>query len=270
MKFPWKQITRLDYGDFPAEIKNLLEICPNLAELRFRERDCEGSVQEALLPAKIFTLRTLTLSLCQTSRLSLAEMAFGSLICPSLTSLLIEAENEYERPWPKASFHCFMGRSLFHLTIFSIKSVPVSDSEFFGVLGRLPSLLHLTVDNSSLIGSDPLTPLLFQIFHACPPAGYDTGSSALLPKLKSLDITFDAIDSEGAEREPIDQAFVEMVQSRWFPDEFVNGCKTDAEIACLRSVVLRLINRDVDEEAYRPLKYMEKAGMRVVISGENS
>ncbi|KIK57508.1 hypothetical protein GYMLUDRAFT_46083 [Collybiopsis luxurians FD-317 M1] len=248
-------------------------MCGNLVELHFREVNSEGFVQQPLLLAKASALKTLTLSLCQTSRLSLAEMAFNSLTCPSLTSLLIEAQSEYVRPWPKATLQGFMERSSFHLTTLSIKCVSIGDSDLIDLLCRLPSLLHLTVDNCSFIGNDPLTPLLFRTLHACPPAGYHTASSTLVPNLISLDITFIAKDWEREEWKFIDQAFVEMVQSRWLPNESADGRRTlsgaDVGIACLHSVVLRLIHREIDEEIYRPLKYLEKAGMRVIIIAKN-
>ncbi|KAE9399361.1 hypothetical protein BT96DRAFT_1019530 [Gymnopus androsaceus JB14] len=278
-KFPWKQLTQLDVAQHAEGMKTLLEASGKLTELRLREVDGKDYFQQcAIVPL----LETLSLNLSQTSLSeSLAEVAFSSMTCPSLTSLLIEASNNYKgykRIWPKESLHGFISRSSFHLSTLSIKSIPLSDSNLIDLLRRLPSLLHLTIDDSkatraaSSTTPSPITPHLIQSLHAFPDMSSVAVSSALAQKLQSLELTFSGSDFD-------EEGFVDMVSSRWLADHEPDGygplspetsLNSDVGTACLRSIVLRLRNQKMDVKTYRPMKFLEKAGMRVVVVDKKS
>ncbi|KIK65143.1 hypothetical protein GYMLUDRAFT_385492 [Collybiopsis luxurians FD-317 M1] len=110
--FPWEQLTVLDCAHYNDEVKEIVEICSNLEELRFRwfyheEEDAEDDplsgyfVSSVTIPA----LKVLSLLLGQQSDLSeherLANVIFMSLTCPSLTSLVIEGGADFNHPWPR-------------------------------------------------------------------------------------------------------------------------------------------------------------------------
>lgn len=76
--------------------------------------------------------------------------------------------------------------------------------------------------------------------------------------------------------EDFDQNFVDMVCSRWFPDVYGKRCgmgvsntlDTEAGPACLRSVVLHLTHRQVDEKIFAQLRPLEEDGLKVVVLGQ--
>ncbi|KAE9404458.1 hypothetical protein BT96DRAFT_916809 [Gymnopus androsaceus JB14] len=161
----------------------------------------------------------------------------------------------------------FISRSSFYLTTLSIKFIPIPDSDLIDLLGRLPSLQHLTVVDSNITSPRPITSLLVQSLHAIPRTSSVTVFSVLVKRLQSLSLTS---CSDGGF---CDQDFVDMVSSRWFLDGYrspSDPMNSNGGMACLRSVVMRFTKRVVDEEVYRPLKYLEQEGMRVVVVGQSS
>lgn len=182
---------------------------------------------------------------------------FSSMTFPSLTELVIDSANI--RPsllWPLDAFSAFISRSMCILTTLSLRFVKFPDQSLIAAFRILPSLAKFAIDD--WLGSLPYLPTdspITTYFISCMHA---SSSTPILPKLRSLSITtynpsFD------------DAAFVDMVSSRWLP-----GSKT-AEAAtgidCLRSLVLHLPRRKVDEETYRPLEYLDRMGMQVVVTG---
>ncbi|KAE9404428.1 hypothetical protein BT96DRAFT_916787 [Gymnopus androsaceus JB14] len=159
----------------------------------------------------------------------------------------------------------FISRSSFQLTTLSIKFIPLLDSDLIDLLRRLPSLHHLTVDDSNT-SPRPVTSLLVQSLHAIPHTSSVTVFSVLVKRLQTLSLTTSAEAQEAFN----DRDFVDMVSSRWFLDGYRSASDSNGGMACLRSVVMRFTNRVVDEEVYRPLKYLEEEGMRVVVIGQNS
>lgn len=84
-----------------------------------------------------------------------------------------------------------------------------------------------------------------------------TVSEILLPKLQTLSLSllgtsFDAV------------AFTSMVSSRWLPGP---KCAAAIGVECLRSLVLRFREREVDE-MYRLLNDLDRMGMQLVVSGK--
>ncbi|KAE9386341.1 hypothetical protein BT96DRAFT_1026274 [Gymnopus androsaceus JB14] len=276
IQFPWKQLRLLSLERHPSGMKNVLHICDKLTELQFREVDAgPGSYELSSPPATASVLETLSLSVSQTSLSeSLAEVVFSSMSCPSLTSLLLEARNEYRRAWPKEALHTFISRSSFHLTTLSIKFIALSDADLIDLLHRLPSLLHLTIDDSkqslatTATTPSPITSRLIHSLHAFPHTKSASVSSALVRRLQTLDVTFSGSTAFD------DGEFIEMVSSRWLPadsDAFglqvhtANHLDSGIGTECLRSVVMRFRNRGVNDKVYSPSRHLEQAGMRVVI-----
>ncbi|KIK57534.1 hypothetical protein GYMLUDRAFT_98622 [Collybiopsis luxurians FD-317 M1] len=188
------------------------------------------------------------------------------------------------------------------LTTLTLLNFVLSDSKLLHLLQLLPALLHLTVADSNSETepndvSSPLTPVFFHRLHAFPCSSTNTVSPAIVRRLRSISFTYHGAAQNGFG----DKEFVEMVSSRWAPsdgygyryayaygldgstsdhnswdaykDNIAMGNEEDEDgTACLRSVSIRFPNRKqdhTDEEVYQPLKHLEKAGMRVVVSWKN-
>lgn len=275
IQFPWKNLRCLAIRQHSAGMWNILDKCKNLTELCFWEEDDADGYRFLSLPATASAIKTLTLFVTQTtSSESLAEVVFTSITCPSLTSLLLEATDEYKRLWPNEALYGFISRSSCPLTTLSIKSIPLSDSGLINLLQCIPSLLHLTIDDSRLPFSSaaqykptipsPITSQFIQRLHAFP----SPTSSVLAKRLQTLHLTFTGYNFKDGE-------FIDMLLSRWLPDDnhglfagkFLNS---RVGTVCLRSAVMHFKNRAVNENCYKQLRHVEKAGMRVVVIGTNS
>ncbi|KAE9404492.1 hypothetical protein BT96DRAFT_419267 [Gymnopus androsaceus JB14] len=266
----WTRLTLLDVAQCNSKLKDVFEICSNLRELRFRQFETGLPIKLCSPPISAPFVEKLTLSLTQTFYAEsggLANVIFASITCPSLTSLFIEGLTGYEDKWPRDAVNDFISRSAFHLTTLSIKFVPLLDSDLIDFLHRLPSLVHLTVDDSNIPTNSPspITSAFVQSLHAFPPTNSATNSSVLMKSLKTLSLTF------GGPGTFNDRVFVDMVLSRWFSSTYADGYgpnTSNVRTTCLRSVVMRFTRRDVDQGIYRQLKYLSKEGMRVVVVGQ--
>ncbi|KAE9403760.1 hypothetical protein BT96DRAFT_917328 [Gymnopus androsaceus JB14] len=265
-RFVWNQLTLLKLSTHSAGMKTLLEMCGGLAELQLCEYNLlEGFYEKCTPPATTPALKTLSLTLRQTPQPeseSLAEVVFTSMTCPALTSLLIGAQTDYKRLWPEGSLNDFISRSSFHLTTLSIKCIPLSESHLIDLLCRLPSLLDLTIEASGASDvKNPITPFLIRSLHALPPMNCAAPSSVLVPKLQKLDLSITGPISDGEEGEG------EEIDDKDLIDMGYGQSTTDYETgtACLRSVFLRFKNRVINEETYMPIRYLEKAGLNVVL-----
>ncbi|KAE9384623.1 hypothetical protein BT96DRAFT_1007876 [Gymnopus androsaceus JB14] len=284
-RFPFNQLTTFSINRHPAEMGNLLKISDKMRKLHIREVLPGDSAyyEHCTPPVAAPALKTLSLSLSFfPNQNSLAEVAFASLTCPSLSSLFIEARNEYNWPWPRQDILGFVSRSSFLLATLSIQFIPLSDLDLIDLLQSLPSLLHFIINDfkpplsiaSTSPGDQesPITSRLVQSLHAFPQMNSVTISSAMVPRLESLSLTF---SSSGTF---CDRSLVDMISSRWFPAAYADGygvntsksLESEGGTVCLRSVVLRFPNREVDEEIYGSLTHLEEAGMRVVVTGKSS
>lgn len=269
--FPWKQLTMLNIAQFGPDMKGVFELCSNLTELHLCHR-AASQIDSCVPPIIAPVVKRLVLSFWQSSsEPSEADIIFASITCPSLTSLLVDGVTD-AHALPKDEVDAFIARSSSHLTTLSLKSIMFSDLNLINLLHRIPSLLHLKIDDSGVqSGHSPITSHLVQSLHAFPYTTSATISSALVTGLQTLSLTLSSSDSDAQNFS--DSDFVDMVCSRWYPD--VVGTHGDpgnseSETACLRSVVMRCMQRALDEEIYRPLKHLEEAGMMVVVVGENS
>lgn len=270
-EFPWEQLAVLNIR-CDETIEAIFERCLNLKEVRFRASQV---FKCCVPPVKVASVEKLELSLCDMFE-NTPNVFLDSITCPSLKSLFIKLVWGYQLTWPKDELHSFILRSSCRLTTLSIQHMALSDSDLIDLLHCLPDLLHLTIDDSSVSSipstKSPITPHIVQALHAFP-STTSTTASPLVAKLQSLAFTFSGSAFS-------DKDFVDMVSSRWNPEIYAgHGSRRpsptgedehDVEITCLRSVVMRFTNRDVNEEIYRPLMHLEEVGMRVVVIGKNS
>ncbi|KAJ3849733.1 hypothetical protein EV368DRAFT_85253 [Lentinula lateritia] len=261
----WAKLTTLDIQSWDRELGNVLNICSNLRELRIRT---SLFAPPPNFVTKNSSVQTLSLSSYrhmiqgQPALPSPLEVILVSLTLPSLSSLHIRGIGGWGRPggrpggnhmWPRDKMNDFLTSSSSNLTNLRIERYPITDSDLIDLLHRLPSLLHLVVDDSKSL----ITPIPFVL------------------RLQSISLTFNGVDSEKRSYGDFDKAFVDMVSSRWFPEKYArvyglgstSGTPHDPEggVACLRSVVMRFPKRDVPKRIYQPLKYFEEEGMQVTI-----
>ncbi|KAF9060539.1 hypothetical protein BDP27DRAFT_1370454 [Rhodocollybia butyracea] len=175
--------------------------------------------------------------------------------CPSLKSLTFD----YINHGPLEVTWC-------HDNIASLDlGISMSDLDLIAVLRVMPALLDLQVNKKlrfhvySSTYQNPITShLLLTLTHD------PSTSISLVPKLHSLDMRYTSVD-------PFDDAaFISMIKSRWIKP----GSDLSVEMlamgrSSLRSVVLKLDEREVDADIYKPLRILDAEGLRVVVSGTN-
>ncbi|KAF9065134.1 hypothetical protein BDP27DRAFT_1366622 [Rhodocollybia butyracea] len=259
----WTDILSLDVDSMYGEITDVFNHAYSPKELVLGERDDEDSdpLSPCVPPRLCPSVETLKLEPCCNWDDSLADIAFSSFTFPSLSCLAIVGSDEfpYEGAWPKATLAAFLRRSSCNLTKFEVKSVSVSDIDLIAALKLMPSLINLYVDDIPT-GDDPTSPITSRFIHSLhgfPWTELSPSGSALVPKLRELQVTFDGLQFD-------DSSFIEMVSSRWLPDtQYASGIG----LSCLRVVTLRFNKREVDPVVYRPLDYLDKAGLMVVVLG---
>ncbi|KAF9072057.1 hypothetical protein BDP27DRAFT_1418417 [Rhodocollybia butyracea] len=218
-------------------------LCPSVSTLKLELHDCARTADE----------------------IALVDAVFSSFTFPSLSCLVIMTEASYRWPyrgaWPRATLESFLHRSSCRLTNFEVKGIPVTDVDLIAALDLMPSLVYLNVDDtpSNDDPMSPITPLFIRSLHGFLRTELNPSSSALVPKLRELRLTFNGLQFD-------DSAFIDMVSSRWFSDtQYASG----VGLSCLRVVTLRFNVRAVDEVVYRPLDRLDKAGMMVVVLGKS-
>ncbi|KAF9076012.1 hypothetical protein BDP27DRAFT_1415163 [Rhodocollybia butyracea] len=212
------------------------------------------------VPPRLCTsVSTLKLELHLNWDVSLADVAFSSFTFPSLSCLVIitYASYPYQGAWPKATLGAFLHRSSCNLTNFEVRNVSVSDIDLIHTLKLMPSLVSFYVDDTFADNTQtsPITPRFIRGLHGFLRTELNASSSTLIPKLHELQVTFDGLHFD-------DFAFIDMVSSRWLPDaQYTSG----TGLSCLRGVTLQFNARMVNQAVYRPLDYLDKARMRVVV-----
>ncbi|KAF9072049.1 hypothetical protein BDP27DRAFT_1320996 [Rhodocollybia butyracea] len=236
----WDKISSLTVGFMRGEIDRVFNIASSPKELVLGERRNDLFPIIPCTPPRLCTsVSILKLELCLNWDDSLADAAFSSFTFPSLSRLVISSDTDYpyQGAWPKATLASFIRRSSCNLTKLEVENVSVSDIDLIAALKLMPSLANLHVDDS--------------------PTELNPSGSALVPKLRELQLKFNGLEFD-------DSAFINMISSRWLPDaQYASGIG----LSCLRVVTLRFNSRAVNQAVYRPLDYLDKAGMMVVVLG---
>ncbi|KAF9072051.1 hypothetical protein BDP27DRAFT_1418412 [Rhodocollybia butyracea] len=165
----------------------------------------------------------------------------------------------YQGAWPKAALGAFLRRSSCNLTKFMVKRISVTDVDLLAALRLMPLLVDLHIDDTPPNDDSvsPITSRFIRSLHGLLQTELNPSSSALVPKLRELQLTFNGLEFD-------DLAFIDMVSSRWLPDaQYALGIG----LCCLRVVTLQFKAQSVDPAVYKPLNYLDKAGMMVVVLG---
>ncbi|KAF9066743.1 hypothetical protein BDP27DRAFT_1423510 [Rhodocollybia butyracea] len=231
----------------------------------WERKDQNSTPASPCVPPRLCTsVSTLKLKLRRNWNDSLADVAFSSFTFPSLSCLVIMTyiTEAYQGAWPKATLGAFLRRSSCSLTEFNVKNVLVSDIDLIAALKLMPSLVNLDIDDTP-VGHDltsPITSQFIRSLHGFLETELNPSGSALVPKLRSLQLRFAGLEFD-------DPAFIDTVPSRWLPDkQYAAGIG----LSCLRVVTLRFNARAVDPTVYKPVEYLDKAGMMVVVLGKDS
>ncbi|KAF9066742.1 hypothetical protein BDP27DRAFT_1329972 [Rhodocollybia butyracea] len=259
----WKEILSLTVGSMDGNIGDVFNHASSPRELVLGERSDQGSapLSPCVPPWLCTSVSTLKLVLRSNWNDTLADVAFSSFTFPSLSCLviMIGSDYPYQGAWPKATLGAFLRRSSCSLTEFKVKSVSVSDFDLITTLKLMPSLVNLDVDDTPADDdlTSPITSQFIRSLHGFLQTELNPSGSALVPKLRSLQLRFDGLEFD-------DSAFIDTVSSRWLPDkQYAAGIG----LSCLRVVTLRFNARAVDPVVYKPVEYLDKAGMMVVVLG---
>ncbi|KAE9404536.1 hypothetical protein BT96DRAFT_420421 [Gymnopus androsaceus JB14] len=164
--FPWKRLVTLKIAQFDKGMRNVFQVCSNLRDVHFHLLT-QIRFEHCALPITAPVVERLSFSLPWTYQHESLANILSSIICPSLTSLLVEGPCGCTNPWPEDELNKFVTRSSFRLTTLSIKYTSFSDSDLIDLLHPLPALLHLTIDDSRVpLNESPITTHLLQSLHA--------------------------------------------------------------------------------------------------------
>ncbi|KAL0562672.1 hypothetical protein V5O48_019411, partial [Marasmius crinis-equi] len=230
------------------------------------------------------TLTTLSVQLRNEDGLyALLHDFFRGVTFPSVTNLgiLFDAFGSHRSKknfiipgaWPRNELHRFMDRSGCVLTTLSLEGIPLAESDIVALLKHAPSVHEFTLSElwavkpepGELSNKEPPSKLYKSVTRSfltrlrSPGFAPDAFSAQtpLLPKLTSFKLSvqshFDA-----------DQAFVDMVKSRWDRSNVDIG---EYPTKRLRTVVLYVMNRKLVQDVYEPLKMLDREGMMVNVFG---
>ncbi|KAF9077373.1 hypothetical protein BDP27DRAFT_1312293 [Rhodocollybia butyracea] len=251
--FPFAQISHLEFRADDVDIERLFLCFPNLVSLATEDGyNVQQSVQtlNPTSPRSCLTIKTLTLrhgsdlkkypGICRRS--TLPFFTFPSLRTIYLIPSEVKLHSKLETGWHNFDlFLAFVKRSSFPLTTLSVDSLAISDSSLVRLLVHLPTLQHLTFDDTKTAAEDsPLTSQFIESLHAYRSSPLRPHTVPMVPRLCSLKLNVGASAFK-------DVSVVQMVQSRWTPSWVSKGAS--------------LQQKDV----YKPLEYVEKNGMRAVV-----
>ncbi|KAF9077379.1 hypothetical protein BDP27DRAFT_608069 [Rhodocollybia butyracea] len=275
--FPWGQIKTLELQphDTTHELFEALAFCPSLESLSyvFSYYDDESS---EIQPQFSETIRSLSVLFKWLHRYvsETFSLLMDAACFPALQEITITyEEHDSDILWPQHKVISFLLRSGCSLTTLEIRDVAISNDNLVALLGHTPELRrfnfyedprHLTreKDSKARASKHQHTTMSFiarlHAFGDIEDGGPHGFANPLVPKLEhlSLRVLADWFD--------VDQLFVDVVCSRWSPEPSVVAM---TGIECLKSVNLQVLGRNLNEEVYKPLIQLRKAGLQIELIG---
>ncbi|KAF9061200.1 hypothetical protein BDP27DRAFT_1338516 [Rhodocollybia butyracea] len=260
-KVPHYQLRRLTFQDRFSRLVEMLYTFPSVESLELADPDFWDPESSAQYMSR--NVKSLNILQGYHSYLKLLDLSFN---LPSLNTIVLHGYIWGFVTWPTGALISFISRSSCMITTFIFRGTPLSDLELIAALQVMPSLLHLEIEEYKWATSHfPYSPITSNLISSL--IQHESVSiSLLVPKLHTLHLvsqrrrtgTFD------------DSAFVSMVESRWFrPGSDRSAAMSMLGRSCIRSVVLKFEWRELDEEVYKPLRVLDKEGLRVVVAGTN-
>ncbi|KAF9064644.1 hypothetical protein BDP27DRAFT_1333240 [Rhodocollybia butyracea] len=266
-KAPYHQLRHLDLQYRNLELAEILHRCPSVESLGFKNYEEEEEEDHTPDHGAHYTWRNITSLTFRTDDdddVSYVERVFSSFDLPSLDVIVLDGC--WRGAWPTETFISFISRSSCMITTFTLHSISLSDSDFIAALRVMPSLLHLEIkdhkwdDEHVQTQRSSITSRLISSLIQC-----ESTSVCLVPKLHTLHLV-SKLDTGAFD----DSSFLSMIESRWFrPGSDLCATMFAMGRHCIRSVVLKFGWREVDPEVYKPLRILDKEGLRVVVSGTN-
>ncbi|KAE9393187.1 hypothetical protein BT96DRAFT_924229 [Gymnopus androsaceus JB14] len=142
-----------------------------------------------------------------------------------------------------------------HASIISFHGICISHPDLISSLYLMPLLQELIISNGSV--PEDRNPITTEFIASLDISRQHKSRFPLVPRLRRIFLKFKGINFD-------DAAFISMVSSRWIPD---SDYAAKINVYCLRSVVLKFLSRKVDETVYKPLRYFDRMGMMVVVTG---
>ncbi|KIK69383.1 hypothetical protein GYMLUDRAFT_255901 [Collybiopsis luxurians FD-317 M1] len=248
------RITRLSYSLEYDDLHEIIELCPNLHTLITTDYHPLDDFSPSDLPTVIPTLTSLYI----TSNDDL--WALCSMITPALTILDVEHQTRDDPFGYIASLRVekFLEYSGCFLTTLVLTS-SWEDTYVVALLQKLSALQRLTLckrKNDGNSRSHPITKVFVDSLNIPQQSTPQQPKLPLVPKLHSLSLSLDDKSTDFDHK-----SFVEMIMSRWIPNE---DYATAIGVACIRFVELRL-HRHFDEAEYLPLIDLRKMGLCFIL-----
>lgn len=271
-KLPQHQLTTLIMSDYVLAYPKLYRVVGtlhNLTTLELRISPCVEQPRDLFI--LLAQLRSFTVWL-EGSYSDVDDLNdWLQIFTFPLLDKLIISHLKYEDgklTWSARTFSDFLSRSSCTLTHLSIDGIDISDLDLIAALQLLASLIRFGFDDFyekekkmqmerdqegySLFGFYVKNPITSFFLSSLTIRNLDSNPGpVLVPKLQSLSIKLKGTSFD-------DASFVEMVLSRWLLDL---SYTTPIGVTSLRSLVLRLFERTVDEDIYKPLFELDKIGM---------
>jgi hypothetical protein len=259
-KGPYHQLRHLKLLNSYSGLVEMLHKCPSLESLEL-EGGRDGYDLEH--SAHYISRNITSLAIKREHGRSYLDLVLLSFDLPSLDAIVLDGHQGH---WPTEPFVSFISRSSCVITKFILRGcIYILDLDLITALQVMPSLLHLEIEdyNWAFAWQPPKCAITSNLISSL--IQHESTSTSLVPKLHTLRLvsylntgTFD------------DSAFVNMVQSRWFrPGSDRSAAMSMIGRGCIRSVVLKFNRRKVDAEVYKPLRILDKEGLRIVVAGKN-
>jgi hypothetical protein len=240
----------LDLDLTPAEYLGVLCNCPNLETLGLTfssSADDMESDKTILLPL----LRSLSLRIP-------VDCSYNTFLDHITLSLLTDLDicyDDLEQPWPQSSFLSLLSRSSCHLERLTLDKVEMTSEEFYECLRAMPSLVYLDLNFIYVMEDWILDELV--------------NGGAASPLLPNLQI-FHLFPLEFSHRFS-DESFANMVESRWWPDDSIQGVNSPLRsVPRLRAVSVQSDCRretPVDESILQRLRRCREEGLTITFDG---
>ncbi|KAF9077391.1 hypothetical protein BDP27DRAFT_1413804 [Rhodocollybia butyracea] len=265
--FPWGQIKTLElsFVDPDYELFEALAFCPSLETLSYVFSYYEDDSFE-IPPQFSETICSLSVSFMEIHYIPETLSVLMDAACfPALQEMSINYEELYsETLWPQAKVISFLLRSGCSLTTLEIGNVIISNEDLAALLGNTPELRRFNfhegpkgpASHHQLITMSFIARL--HAYRDIEDIDYHGFANPLVPKLEHLSLRV------LADWFNVDQVFIDVICSRWSPELSVVAM---TGIDCLKSVKLTVMGRELNEEVYKPLILLRKAGLQVELEG---
>ncbi|KAL0566837.1 hypothetical protein V5O48_015160 [Marasmius crinis-equi] len=201
---------------------------------------------------------------------------FQSLTLPSLTSVYLYGDSNttednpdgaFDGEWPGSVVDLFFARSRCYLTKLTLEGLPLDGSQLLSFLQHTPLLESLVVIEFSAVdywvqpqtSPNLLTKTVTKSLVQKLRIQIESAPTPFLPKL-------DIFRFRVQQHFDADVEFVDMLKSRWYSPIPASGTNPPFQHRSLRTASLHILDRDVDEYIYQPLKALDAEGMMVVVN----